>query len=386
MSDLRRRDFITLLGAGAAAAWPLAARAQQGERMRRVGVLMPIADDSEGQERIKPFQATLHDLGWVEGRNVQIDYRWTEGDANRIPRYVSELVRLRPDVIFETSSPVLAALKRATSTIPIVFVNVSDPVGQGFVASLARPGGNITGFTNYEPSMVGKWLEALREMSPAAERVLAILNPDATPAKVYLPALEAAATSFKMKPVIALVHTSSEIEPAIASFAQGLHGVMIIVPDAFAVTHREKYIHLAAHYRLPTVYGFSAFARAGGLLAYSLDVPDHFRRAAQYVDRILRGAKPADLPVQAPTKYELVINLKTAKTLGLEVPASLLARADQVIEWRGGMAARGARAAGDDPGCRVHECQVAGGFRAPSRCIPPRFGRRRFRRRPERRA
>ena len=331
MSDMKRREFITLLG-GAAAAWPLAARAQQGERMPRVGVLMPIADDSEGQERIKPFQATLHDLGWVEGRNVQIDYRWTEGDANRIPRYVSELVRLRPDVIFETSSPVLAALKRATSTIPIVFVNVSDPVGQGFVASLARPGGNITGFTNYEPSMVGKWLEALREMSPAAERVLAILNPDATPAKVYLPALEAAATSFKMKPVIALVHTSSEIEPAIASFAQGLHGVMIIVPDAFAVTHREKYIHLAAHYRLPTVYGFSAFARAGGLLAYSLDVPDHFRRAAQYVDRILRGAKPADLPVQAPTKYELVINLKTAKTLGLDIPPTLLARADEVIE------------------------------------------------------
>src|SRR5215471_894494 len=278
----KRRDFITLLGAGAAAAWPLAARAQQGERMRRVGVLMPIADDSEGQERIKPFQATLHDLGWVEGRNVQIDYRWTEGDANRIPRYVSELVRLRPDVIFETSSPVLAALKRATSTIPIVFVNVSDPVGQGFVASLARPGGNITGFTNYEPSMIAKWLEALRELSPGAERVLAILNPDTTPSKFYVPALEAAAASFKMKLVIVLVHASREIEPAMASFVQEPHGVMIVVPDAFAVTHREEYVQLAARYRLPTAYGLSTFVRAGGLLAYSLDVPDHFRRAAQY--------------------------------------------------------------------------------------------------------
>jgi putative ABC transport system substrate-binding protein len=239
---------------------------------------------------------------------------------------------LRPDVIFETSTLVLASLKRATNTIPIVFVNVSDPVGEGFVASFARPGGNITGFTNYEPSMVGKWLEALRKISPAAERVLAILNPDTVPVKFYVPALEAAAASFKMKPVIALVHTSSEIEPAIASFAQGPHDVMIIMPDSFAVTHREKYIQLAAHYRLPTAYGFSAFARAGGLLAYSLDVPDHFRRAGQYVDRILRGEKPSDLPVQAPTKFELVINLKTAKTLGLTIPQTLLVTADEVIE------------------------------------------------------
>src|SRR5262249_55511672 len=242
------------------AAWPLAARAQ-AERMRRLGVLMSVADDSEGQARIKPFQQTLRELGWVEGRNIQIDYRWTGGDARRIPRHASEL------------ASVLAALKRATSTIPIVFVNVSDPVGQGFVASFAQPGGNITGFTNYEPSMVAKWLEALRELSPGAERVLAILNPDTTPSKFYVPALETAAASFRMKPVVVLVHASREIEPAMASFVQEPHGVMIVVPDAFAVTHREENVQLAARYRLPTAYGFSTFVRAGGLLAYSLDVP-----------------------------------------------------------------------------------------------------------------
>jgi putative ABC transport system substrate-binding protein len=326
---MRRREFITLLGG--AVAWPIAARAQ-AERMRRLGVLMSVADDDEGQARIKPFQQTLRELGWVEGRNIQIDYRWTEGDAKRIPRYASELVALRPDVIFETSSPVLAALKRATSTIPIVFVNVSDPVGQGFVASFAQPGGNITGFTNYEPSMVAKWLEALRELSPRAERVLAILNPDTTPSKFYVSALEAAAASFRMKPVVVLVHASREIEPAMASFVQEPHGVMIVMPDAFAVAHSQEYVQLAARYRLPTAYGFSTFARAGGLLAYSLDVPDHFRRAAQYVDRILRGASPGGLPVQAPTKFEFIINMRTAKALGIEVPPSILLRADEVIE------------------------------------------------------
>jgi putative ABC transport system substrate-binding protein len=324
-----RREFITLLGG--AATWPLAASAQQPDRMRRIGVLMNLAaDDAEGQARIAAFVQALQRLGWSDGRNVRIDYRWAAGDAGRFHKYAEELLALVPDVILASATPSIQALQQATRTVPIVFAIVADPVGAGFVDSLARPGGNVTGFTPFEYGMSGKWLELLKELAPRVTRV-AVLR-DLTIGLGQLGAIQSVAPSLgiELRPVN--VRDADEIERSIAAFAQGSNGGLIVTASTSAVIHRELITTLAARNKLPAVYYTRYWVAGGGLMSYGPDFRDQFRQAAAYVDRILKGEKPADLPVQAPTKYELTINLKTAKALGLTVPPTLLARADEVIE------------------------------------------------------
>jgi putative ABC transport system substrate-binding protein len=334
---IHRREFITLTS-GTAIAWPLASRAQQPEGVRRVGVLIGFGeDDPEGQVRLAAFRQGLQAQGWTDGSNLRIDYRRMPGDQDRIRAAAAELVDLRPDVILAYAPPAVAALRRETSSIPIVFTQVSNPVGAGFVASMARPGGNITGFTSFEITVGGKWLEALKEIAPTIIRSAVILNPDNPAAGGFLGVIEAATASFgiQINPVVLRDASESEriaMERAVEAFAREPHGGMIVLPDFNTVTLRQTIVALSARHHLPAVYPFRYFATAGGLMSYGIDQIDQSRRAASYVDRILKGERPADLPVQAPTKFELVINLKTAKALGLIVPPTLLARADEVIE------------------------------------------------------
>jgi putative tryptophan/tyrosine transport system substrate-binding protein len=329
---MKRRDFITLLG-GAAAAWPIAARAQQADRMRRIGLLVGVANDREGQARVSAFKDGLQELGWTDGRNVQIETRFTGADADRIRAYAAELVSFAPDVIVGHTTAVIRALRQATSSIPIVMAAINDPVEQGVVSSLAHPGGNITGFTFIDFQMVGKWLEMLKEAAPGVSRAALMFNPDtASSYYVYLRSFEAEPRSIAVEVAEASVRNTAEIEQAIAKLVREPGGGLIVPPDAFTILHHQLLIRLAEQHRLPAVYAYRTYAAEGGLMSYGPDIYDLFRRSASYVDRILKGAKPADLPVQAPTKYELAIKLKTAKALGLEVPPTLLARADEVIE------------------------------------------------------
>jgi len=326
---MNRRQMIAALGG--AAAWPLAARGQQGERMRRIGVLMnTVSDDAEGQARLAAFHQGLQQLGWTVGHNVRIDYRWGGDDAERIRRGAAELVALGSDVILASATPSVAALQEATRTIPIVFVNVSDPVGAGYAASLARPGSNVTGFMPSEYGFGAKWLELLKEVAPGVTRVAVVR--DLTIGIAYLAAIQAVAPAQGVELTPIGIRDAVEVERAVTAFARGSTDGMIVTPSTLALAHRERIAAVAARHKLPAVYGFRYMVTAGGLISYGPNAVDQFRRAAGYVDRILKGEKPADLPVQAPTKHELVINLKTAKALGLEIPPTLLARADEVIE------------------------------------------------------
>ena len=331
---IRRREFISTLG-GVAAAWPLTSHAQQPNRVRRIGVLMSYAEsDSDAQAWYGAFREGLQKLGWMEGHNTQIDTRWAiPDDAESMRRFAKELVALQPDLLLSSTTPTTSALLQQTRTIPIVFAIVADPIGSGFVANFARPGGNVTGFIFTEPTMAGKWLELLKEIAPRIARVAMLFNPtSATYAEYWLKPFKAAAPSFAVEAIAAPVRDRSELETVIAAQAREPNGSLIAMPDSFTDAHRVEITSLAARYRLPAVYPFRFFAEVGGLLSYGVDRTNNFRRAAAYVDRILKGEKPAELPVQAPTKYELVINLKTAKALGLEIPPKLLALADQVIE------------------------------------------------------
>jgi len=327
-----RRKFIALLGV-AAAAWPLAAWAQQPGRTRRIGVLMSTpVDDKEGQARINAFLQGLRELGWIDGRNVRIDTRWAAGDPDRGREYASELVTLLPDVILASGGSIVGPLLQATRTVPIVFTQTPDPVGAGFVNNLARPGGNATGFSNFDYNIGGKWLELIKQIAPGVTRVAVIRDP-ATPQGIgQFSAVYAVAPSLGLNVSPINVSEPGEFEPAITALANIPNSGMIVTGSSFAIAHRELVIKLANQHKLPTVYPLRFFVTAGGLISYGADAIDPHRRAAGYVDRILKGEKPADLPVQNPTKYELVINLKTAKALGIEVPPSLLARADEVIE------------------------------------------------------
>jgi putative tryptophan/tyrosine transport system substrate-binding protein len=330
MSDIRRREFMILLGA-AAAAWPLAARAQQPDRVRRVGVLMGIADDFEGQARIAVFRQALQALGWSEGRNIQFIYRWSGGDVAHAHQFTKELLDLRSDVILTNSTPATVAVRDITRTTPTIFVQVSDPVGAGVVQSLARPRGNLTGFTNFDPSTAGKWLELLKRLAPNITRVAYLFNPNTAPL-LYAKAVDTTAPSLSIKSIPAAVHNAVEIERALEQIARESDSALLVLPDLFNATNRQSIITLAARHRLPAVYPFRYFVTSGGLMSYGTELLDTYRQAASYIDRILRGERPGDLPVQQPTKFELVINLKTARALGLEVPPTLLARADEVIE------------------------------------------------------
>jgi putative tryptophan/tyrosine transport system substrate-binding protein len=326
---VRRREFITVLGG--AAAWPLAGHAQQPERVRRVGVLSPLPENDPGKG-VTAFVQALGRFGWVEGKNIRIDYRFAAGDPTLFKTYAAELVGLSPDVILASSSSAVAELRQQTRTTPVVFTPVADPVGQGFVQSLARPGGNITGFSSNDAELMGKWLQLLKEVAPSVTRVAVIFNPDTAPfAPWFNRAIEAAAPSFGMTVTLAAVHDDAGIEAAIATHAREPGGGLINFPESFSTTHRDVIVAAAARHGLPQI-GQPELTRAGGLMSYWIDIVDVYAQAASYVDRILKGAKPADLPVQQPTTFELVINLKTAKALGLTVPQSLLARADEVIE------------------------------------------------------
>jgi ABC-type uncharacterized transport system substrate-binding protein len=328
---MNRRALITLLGG--AAAWPLAARAQQVEKVRRIGVLQPLAaDDPESPARVTAFAQGLQQFGWTDGRNVRIDYRWAAGDTDRYRRYAAELVALAPDVILASSSPAMMSLQQLTRTMPIVFVSVVDPVGAGFVESLARPGGNATGFVLYEYGMSAKWLELLKEIVPLLKLAAVLRDPAIASGAGQYAVIQAAAPSFGVELRAVGVGNAGEIERAITAFARSSNGGLIVTGSALALVHRDLIITLAARHRLPAVYSFRYFAASGGLISYGPDTTEPFRRAASYIDRILKGEKPADLPVQAPTKYELVLNLKTAKALGLDVPWILQQRADEVIE------------------------------------------------------
>jgi putative ABC transport system substrate-binding protein len=330
---MRRREFITLIGA--ATAWPLAARAQQTRATRRVGVLMAIAEsDPEGQARVRAFHEAMNDLGWTDGQNVRIDVRWAAGDADRFRAHAAELVGLGPDVIVANSNIAVTAIQRETATIPIVFFIGVDPIDSGFVSNLARPGGNITGFTTFEAEMGGKWLELLKEIAPRVTHVAVILNPaTAAPHTAsYFKSIGPAAHALAVEVVPTPVHDVAELERAVAGLAQKPNGGLVVMPDSFTAAHRNEIISLAVHHRIPAVYAFRFFTTNGGLLSYGISLVDLFRRSAPYVDRILRGTKAGDLPVQQPTKFELVINLKTVRALGLDVPPTLLARADEVIE------------------------------------------------------
>jgi putative tryptophan/tyrosine transport system substrate-binding protein len=331
---MRRRDFITLVG-GIAAAWPLAARGQQTRAIRRVGILMAIAEsDPEGQARVRAFHRAMNDLGWADGRNVRIDVRWASGDADRFRTYAAELVGLGPDVIVANSNIAVTAVQRETATTPIVFFVGVDPIDSGFVSNLARPGGNVTGFTTFEPEMGGKWLELLKEIAPPVTRVAVILNPATAAPHVgsYFKSIEPAAHALAVDAVATPVHDGAELERAIGVFAQKPDGGLVVMPDSFTAAHRSEIISLAVRHRIPAIYAFRFFAANGGLLSYGVNLVDLFHRSASYVDRILNGAKAGELPVQQPTRFELVINLKTATALGLTVPNKLLAAADEVIQ------------------------------------------------------
>jgi putative ABC transport system substrate-binding protein len=328
---MNRRDFTTLLGG--AAAWPLAARAQQGDRIRSIGVLLAgDENDPLAKSDLSALTQALAGLGWIDGRNLRMDLRWYGDDINRMRALAKELVGLQPDVILATTTPETAALQQETRTIPIVFASVADPVASGFVTKLNQPGGNITGFGNLEAPLGGKWLELLSEIAPGLKRGGIMFNPDSAPASVYMPTFETAARSLKVVPIIAPVHSDVEIETAIIALGREPGGGLVVMPDSLMFAHRALIISAAARNNVPAVYFHSAFAREGGLLSYGVDFVDPLRRAASYVDRILRGEKPSDLPVQFPTKFEMVLNLKTAKALGLNVPQTLLVAADEVIE------------------------------------------------------
>jgi putative ABC transport system substrate-binding protein len=331
---MKRREFISLIG-GAAAAWPVAVRAQEPGRVRRVSVLLAFFDsDPEGQPRIAAFQHELENLGWTEGRNIQIEYRWASGDADRFRAFAAELVAARPDVLVAHTSPSAQALARATRTIPIIFAMVSDPVGSGLTVSLSEPGRNATGFTIFETSMGAKWVEFLKQLSPRLARVGLLFNPATAPGSgsTYLPSVEAAARSFGIESMHATVSSAAEIDDAIAALSRRPDSGLIVMPDVFMTNHRDLITALATRHALPAIYSFRYFAEGGGLISYGIDVSDIFRRAAGYVDKVLRGAMPSNLPVQHPDKFELVINLKTATALRLDVPRILLARANEVIE------------------------------------------------------
>jgi len=327
---MQRRDFITLLGG--AAAWPVAARAQQSGR--RVGVLMAQAEsDAQAQDSVQVFRSRLSQLGWVDGDNVRIDYRWAAGYANRFVTAAKELVALKPDVVVAVNTPAVQAFRRETQTIPIVFTGVTDPLGQGILQSLARPGGNITGFMTYEASLGGKWLALLKEVAPAVKRVGILHNPTTAPYfNFFLPEMESASAALGMVATKLPVQSAVEIDRAVAAFAREPNGALSNVPDGFLTLHRERIVALTEQYRLPSAFGGDYWAENGMLLSYGPELIETYRGAASYVDRILRGAKPADLPVQQVTKIELVVNLKTAKALGITVPITLLGRADEVIE------------------------------------------------------
>ncbi len=330
MSDIRRRAFITLLGA--AAAWPLVARAQQGERMRRIGVLMNATEESDQQANLAAFTQALQQLGWTEGRNVQIETRWARGSAPEIRRHAGELVALAPDVIFATGTAAMGPFLQATRTVPIVFVNVADPVGAGFIDSLSHPGGNATGFIQFEYSLSGKWVELLKQIAPGVTRAAVLRDPTITSGIGQFAVIQSVAQSVGVEVSAINLRDAGEIERGVTKFAGALNGGLIVASSALSVLHRELIIALAARHKLPAVYYRRYFVTTGGLICYGYDTVAQFRAAASYVDRILKWQKPADLPVQAPTKYELVINLKTAKALGLDAPTTVLARADEVIE------------------------------------------------------
>jgi putative ABC transport system substrate-binding protein len=328
---IKRREFIA--GLGGAAAWPLLARAQQGDRMRRIGVLMSgDENDPAYTPRLSAFTQALADLGWTDGRNVRRDLRWPGDDINRIRTLAQELVGLQPDIILTNTTAATVAVQRETRTIPIVFAAVGDPVASGIVPRLDRPGGNVTGFAAFEASLVGKWVELLWEIAPGLKRAAIMFNPDVNTASLYMPLFETAARSLKVVPITAPVHSDEDIETTITALGREPGGGLVALTGAFLVAHRAPIILAAARNNIPVVYQLSAYARDGGLLSYGPDPVDYFRRAATYVDRILRGAKPAELPVQLPTKIEMVVNLKTAKALGLTVPQSILLRADEIIE------------------------------------------------------
>jgi putative tryptophan/tyrosine transport system substrate-binding protein len=328
---MKRREFITLLGG--AAAWPLAARAQQGEKVRQVGVLTALdASDSQVTAWLTAFEEGLQKLGWGQGRNLRIDYRWAAGDDQRLRTYAAELVGAAPDVLFAAATPALVALNRETRSLPIVFVQVSDPVKLGFVASLARPGGNMTGFTTYEYSIAGKWLELLKDTAPGTTRVAVIFDPSNPSQAQYMQAIEASAPSFGVQLSLAAVRNAAEVERAIDAFAQQPNGALIVPPNVVTILNRDLIISLAARHRLPAVYAYRFFASSGGFMSYGVDLADTYRRAAAYVDLILKGTKPGELPVQLSAKFELVVNLKAAKALGLTIPEPFLQHADEVIE------------------------------------------------------
>ena len=328
---MRRRDFFTLLGG--AAAWPLAARAQQGERVRRIGVLTNLDEaDPELKGWLTAFQVELQKLGWAQGRNISFEYRWPGSDEQRLQSSAADLVKAAPDVIFAAATPALVALYRESRSLPIVFVQVSDPVKLGFVASLARPGGNMTGFTTFEYPVGGKWLELLKDTAPGRTRVAVLLDPSNPSGLAYLQGVEAAAASLGVQLTHADVHNAADIERAISDFAQQPNGALVVAPTAATILHRNLIVTLAARHRLPAVYPYRFFASSGGFISYGVDLAEQYRQAAGYVDRILRGANPGELPVQLSSKFELVVNLKTAKALGLTIPEPFLQHAGEVIE------------------------------------------------------
>jgi putative ABC transport system substrate-binding protein len=328
---IQRREFITLVSG--AAAWPFAARAQQRERMRRIGVLMPSDEnDPVWKTRLSAFIQALAELGWTEGRNVRMDLRWASADINRIRALAQELVGLQPDIIVTHSTGASIALQRETRMIPIIFATAADPVARGIVPRLDRPGGNVTGFASNEATLGGKWLQLLSEIAPGLKRAAIMFNPDTSPASAYMPSFETAAQSLKVEPIIAPVHGDGEIETALIALGREPGGGLVVIPDLFTPARRASIISAAARNNVPAVHALIEFARDGGLLSYGVDLLDNWRRAANYVDRILRGEKPGDLPVQFPTKFEMVVNRKTATALGLEVPLSIRLRADEVIE------------------------------------------------------
>jgi putative tryptophan/tyrosine transport system substrate-binding protein len=330
---MRRRDFIGVISG--AAAWPLAARAQQPERMRRVGVLMNAPEsDPSYRSYAAAFAQALQRLGWREGKNLHLDIRWSAGDPERIGAYAAELAGMSPDLILASSSANLTALLRTTRTIPIVFVQVSDPVVQGFVLNLTHPGGNITGFTSFEPSIAGKWLDFLKQAVPGLTRVAVIFNPDTSPqSNLFVPVVKTSASLFAIEVIVIPVHAIADFEPAIANFSRHPNSGLIFLPDQFGYAHRDLILELVERYRVPAIYTSSeAFARDGGLIYYGFDQEVQFRQAAIYADRILKGANPGDLPIQQPTKFPLIINLTAARALGIEMPTGLLLSADEVIE------------------------------------------------------
>jgi putative ABC transport system substrate-binding protein len=337
MLDQSRRKLLALLGGAAASSvcWPLAARAQQPVQMRRIGFMTNVGEsDSEAQSMVSALHKALRQLGWINGRNLQIDHRWGAGSTERNAAHAEELVALKPDVIVAHTTPSVLALRSETDSIPLVFIQVSDPIGTGLIANLAHPGGNITGFTNFEATMVGKWVEMLKEMSTGISRVMFLFNPQTAPyvTRYYQTPLEASAGSLGMEAVANSVSSSREIASAISAFGRVPNGGLIMMPDSFNIVHRDQILALAAEHRLPAISPYRFAVAEGGLMSYGVEQVELFRLAASYVDRILKGTRPADLPVQAPTRFELVINLRTAKALGLDVPLTLLARVDEVIE------------------------------------------------------